>query len=353
MHTPPPLPGHIDDTADRTAFPFQAAKASRLMPVLLLIVGGVFNSLKKSHPDYEAWMSLGFGAVVICISLLATGLAMTALCSIPRYGTRGLLVPACLGLCVPLLLATIAVPNFVKAREAALQNRAERNSIKEASHELKREARDIYQSDDPIGEGIKSLDKFQAKLDTAGSRMTGTQQAVTKAAAGFLSRMKTEMQRYEVTSRPIASGELLDASSIKTRAELKKRQTQITSFLAGNAALKKFISDYKDVYRQELAKAGLSGSKQESVLKGVARSSDAQYAILLKIRDTDTEVGQAAQQMLSILERNWGSWEYSRSQDRVMFQSNTAIQEWNAVTTRLDAAAQEQTRLQQELLNRI
>ncbi len=54
-----------------------------------------------------------------CAFLLGLALGIAALCGIPKYGTKGILTKAIIGIAVPLLLILLAIPPILRAREIA------------------------------------------------------------------------------------------------------------------------------------------------------------------------------------------------------------------------------------------
>jgi hypothetical protein len=110
----PPIP----TTSSRNSFFHQAATASAWMPLVLLGVQFlVILPISSSIGDPFVRQLLGIG--MGCAMLLGLVLGIVALCGIPKYGTKGLLVKTILGIAVPVLLILLAIPPILHARDLA------------------------------------------------------------------------------------------------------------------------------------------------------------------------------------------------------------------------------------------
>jgi hypothetical protein len=76
-----------------------------------------------THNYGSEWSRLIGGIFTLLLAIAGVVSGIVALCGIPRYGFRGLLLPALTGLCLWALLFAIAVPTFLKARAKALSQR--------------------------------------------------------------------------------------------------------------------------------------------------------------------------------------------------------------------------------------
>jgi hypothetical protein len=118
---PPPVP-----SLQGKSFYHQAATASVLLLLFPFLIQFASATAMGGLPPEDRGNVEFFVAVLIGLSTL-TGivLGIIALFGIPQYGTKGILVKALCGILVPILLALLAIPVILHARELARMQAAE------------------------------------------------------------------------------------------------------------------------------------------------------------------------------------------------------------------------------------
>lgn len=115
---PPEAPGN-------TLF-HQAAKASWAAPLVLVVLGCFTNvALHNGTPDQTVQVVLFVATIALMVAGVVCGIV--ALCGVGRYGTRGLLAPAIIGLLLNLawvvLVVSVVMPAVSRARAVSAARR--------------------------------------------------------------------------------------------------------------------------------------------------------------------------------------------------------------------------------------
>lgn len=123
----------------------QMAQASWVAPLIGLVVNLV--------------LVFGLGGKSVLVSALSAlffmgggvVLGIVALCGIPRYGRRGILIPALVGIGIPVVLAILALPNLRAAQERARPHGPPEPATHSASAQLLKDDRLRFSMDIPDG----------------------------------------------------------------------------------------------------------------------------------------------------------------------------------------------------------
>jgi hypothetical protein len=123
--SPPQLPSER-----RNSIFHQAATASVFAPLIAIGVT-IFSSAARSSLDAQSQRPVSLivemaSSIIILLGLIC---AVVALFGIRHHGKKGILGKALCGIIIPLLLAAIAVPNFMAARSKAIKIRQNQMSV--------------------------------------------------------------------------------------------------------------------------------------------------------------------------------------------------------------------------------
>jgi hypothetical protein len=116
---PPKLPWER-----RNSIFHQAATASAFAPVIAIGLTA-FSTVARSSLDPQTQRPVALIVAIVSSLLILIGVicGIVALFGIRTYGKKGILAKALFGIIIPLVLAVVAIPNFMAARAKALKNR--------------------------------------------------------------------------------------------------------------------------------------------------------------------------------------------------------------------------------------
>lgn len=332
---------------DPSAFPFTAAKAAVIAPVLAIVLSKAGGAIGDSMPDSRG-LVLGFGGLSFLTMLAGALFAVIALAGIRKHGAKGLAGKGACGLMINCLLAVIFVTNFTAARDKAIAQKNEIAKYGELAEDFREEVRNELGGEGPDAEkSIQILDRMQERIHESSRNLTGDAQIMTKASAGFTGRIKEAVERYGELGAHFSIDATLDFSTVESESDLALRTKHVEDFLVGNAQLRDTMKNFAGVFREELEKAGMKGEKIDQVVAAVAKQSQSGYEFKVKIRDLDEALGKASLELLGMLEDRWGAWKYDQEQTGVDFDDDTDAGKFNALIDKVNGVAEEQTVLQE------
>ena len=114
---PPPAP---PEKKAKSFFHHAATISVWLIPVPFVIqflAAPYFQSMERT--PLGVIIRLGAAALIALSFCAEVGLGLIALCGIPKYGVKGILWKALVGVLLPMLLIAAAIPTVIHARELA------------------------------------------------------------------------------------------------------------------------------------------------------------------------------------------------------------------------------------------
>jgi len=131
------IPPEIPSKPRKNSIFHQAATASVFAP-LIAIGLTIVSSAGRTNLDPQTQRSVAFmlgiaSSIIILIGLIC---AVVALFGIRNHGKKGILGKALCGMIIPLLLAVLAIPNFMAARSQAIKNKQNQMSVDDRVRDL-------------------------------------------------------------------------------------------------------------------------------------------------------------------------------------------------------------------------
>jgi len=161
--------------------------------------------------------------------------------------------------------------------------------------------------------------------------------------------MQEAAKAYTAALKTLQDNRVLDMSNVEGKEQLAEKKDIVRGFMDSNEQFRRFSSNSANVYKEELEKAKVSESTLASEMAAFRTSSAKARTKVLAIRETDRRLGEAMLGLLSLLEENWGKWNYNPEKKKIFFGGNKTLIQYNAFMEEIGAAATEQRRIQQEL----
>lgn len=343
---PPPLPIRFEP-AEPSTFPRQAANACLAAPIIMIVLSMCMSAVLQGHRDGSGRsIALIFGAAD-CL-LVFTGVVLGILSMVlAKSGQRGAVIPrAVIGLVISGLLAAIAVPNFVRARNLALQRRQALEDLHATADEYRAQA--VASLTNSHQQPVDSQ-QLQQSLNRAANKTSGETAALLRASQLYLGRMQAYQRNYEQASRALLAGKVLGAANLQQRAQIQDRKALVLAFLNANDGFKAFLKNGESNYRKELSSSEISAEQKEAAVAGFHKTFTVQTPLLLAIRDADDRMGEAMLGVLNLFDAQWGKWRYDTQAGLVRFEDHAAVAQYNALLAEINDAATRQSTAQKQL----
>jgi len=280
-------------------------------------------------------------AIVVLMLFVAGGVTgIVAVAGTSRYGNAGLLGRGLLGSLLSVVLALVLVPTLfqVNSRVRAQQDfRTALTNLMGTASGTPNELND-------------RLAATSAALGTAAEQASGTDAAVLNASAAFFSRVQKATEPYTTAMQRLQSAKVLDFGTIRARADIESRRGLVRAFVAANEGLRKFVESGPAVFAEETAKVVLTEDQRAKLVSRFELGFGRTQPLNLKIRAADAELAGAILGVLNLLDGQWGRWRFDMRTQSVRFSDRQAAQTYQAFTRQLQAAAAEQSKLQQQMV---
>lgn len=248
---------------------------------------------------------------------------------------------------VVLLAGTAAVTTFVQrmqARNAATQSAL--HEIEDSAAAAREAMADSLEKGEATGND-EVLGRMKEQLEKSASKMSGDDAAATRAMANYLAKMQIEARGYEAALARLLEANVLNFQ-ISDRAEFEAHRQLVRDFAAANEQLTANVRNAETLARAELAAEKTSSRLTEETMAGFNQGRG-QRQMQLRIREQDRVLGEASLGALDLLEKNWGRWSRDETSGQLSFEDDATLESFNALISQIEAAADEQTKVQQEL----
>src|SRR2546421_12075243 len=129
--------------------------------------------------------------------------------------------------------------------------------------------------------------------------------------------MQEAARAYTAALKTLQDNRVLDMSNVERKEQLAEKKEIVRGFMESNEQFRSFSSNSASIYKEELEKAKVSQSTLASELAAFRTSSAKAKAKVLAIRETDRRLGEAMLGVLSLLEENWGKWNYNAEKKKI------------------------------------
>jgi hypothetical protein len=326
----------------------QAANACLAAPLLIFGLAFCLSTLTQNHRDASNRpLLLGFSFVAAGILFVGVIAGILAI-ALAKAGQRSsVLVRAGCGLLLMGLLAAIAVPNFVRARTLALQNKQALSELHAAAADLRAQTAASLTN----GEGgAVDARHLQWSLKRAAERSSGETAALLRGSQAFVTHLQSYQQAYERAAGELLAAKVLAASTLQQRAQIEDRKALVHNFVDANDAFKTFLQESESNYGKEFAALDVSSSQTEAAIAGFKKAWAAQRPLLVKIREADDQMGRAMLGVLDLFNSQWGKWRYDAAASLVRFQDRTALDQYKALMAEIKQGRTDQAAAQKDLL---
>lgn len=343
---PPPLPGSIG-SSEPNGFAQHAANAALAAPLIVFGLTFCFNAILKDHHDSSArLLHLACGLADVGLGLLGFTLGILAML-LAAPGQRASVIPrASVGLALLGLLTAIAVPNFLRARTQALEQKQALTQLHSAAADLRARAVVALTNGQFVSADSGQL---QRSLSQAAEKSSGETAALLRSTERYLQRMQSLQHAYGLAAKELKEAKVLAAETLQQRDQIQQRTMVVEKFLDANQACKDFIQHCEVNYSNQLAAGGISAAQLQAALNGFRKESAPQVPLVMSVREDDERIGQAMIGVLKLFDTQWGQWNYDATARLVRFQDRTALNQYKALLAEIRQAGTDQEATSKQL----
>jgi hypothetical protein len=234
-------------------------------------------------------------------------------------------------------------------------SRAQRNAflkqLENAAADSKQQVREAFNEENGLSpeKSAAAMERFQQELGKAEQNLSGEDARVAGATRKWLGALQDKTLAYSKLVEEIDLENTLDFTKVE-RPELATRKKNVQRMLAANNELRHAIEGAEASFESELVSADISKRMREEVLSGYRQGARRKHEMLIKVRATDAEIGDAAIQILDLMDREWGKWQFDAAQDQLSFNEDEPIKIYGEQMGRIQKASEEQIEAQRLLV---
>jgi hypothetical protein len=341
---PPPLPA-MDDPPEPNGFASFAAKACPASPFILLGFAALVFKLVPNQRDLASPL-VTIVLSGVCVVIILTGFVLGVLSLfLARRGQRARVFGCSFfGLALlTLLVVAVAVPNFVRARNQALQKNQAFTDLHSALVDNQaRTVASIYGTNSKPVNATQVQQAFARAAETS----SGDTAALLRVGQRYIQSLQSFRHAFDRAKADVNNARVLDAKTLERREQLADRKAIIQKLINANDALKTFVLQSETIYRRELADSGVARAQQEAAMAQFHKRALVQHPVLLEIRAADDRMGKAALSVLNLFEAQWGKWRYDSTVGKLRFDDAAAVSQYNALMTEFRQAGTDEMEAQ-------
>jgi hypothetical protein len=190
---------------------------------------------------------------------------------------------------------------------------------------------------------LKGMEKMRDQIAKGGSDPA-------RLIADFANDIVRVTAPYAEIAKRMQAENPFDPATIKERGDLVQRRTLGERMLKQNGVILAFLEGAEVRFRTKLEKAGLTQSSIDEGMEAFAKGFTTNLASGKRMRQLDAVVAGALIEQCNLLDAEWGKWHIENN--AIACNSNVLLAKLNALRSRVKNAAEEEARIQQELLSK-
>lgn len=286
-----------------------------------------------------------------CAGLFVASLLVAILVSLVAFyvSRRSALVA---GIAFSLLLALPIFGHSIKlitsVTDTRGQNRAAMENMLEASKNRKAEMVKELDDTGEIQDHSKLATETVQMLEDASKSMKGDEKIMMESATVIVSKVAEATKALETSLNAFIESGGADPTGLKAKSEIATRRKKLDELRTLSTNLGQVCLTAPDEVERIAKQKGLSARKAAEHKAGFAKGM--RLDLQRRLRRTDTEIFDAMNKQFDILENNWGKWK-ATAQDGIVFEEDAPLKSYNEAVVAMQKAADEQAKVQREMLS--
>ncbi len=196
--------------------------------------------------------------------------------------------------------------------------------------------------------------EFAERATAEFRNMTKNSDANTRSAAeagqAMMLELSTAGRRYNEALAAVEVAAFFDLKALATAEQIAAKRAAVQAFAEANTAMQTLLAGGADRLQRELDKRGVSAAFARGTIAGYKESSAARVAIILKIRETDAQLATTLLAFLDVAEGRHGKWTIEQDTGKVLFETEAALERYNAAINQFNTISAEQADYQKQLV---
>jgi hypothetical protein len=321
-----------------------AALASVLAPLVLIFFNMLGPEVRKEPAVNIALVGLSVLALVIGFvsSIAAFVLAR-------QHGSERVVGRAILGL---VLCAGLLGLMGVGLRHG-VQNARERQrlaaQIEESKKSLDQILEQAVQGQDVGQQGTDNLARMGTLFRKQAETLQGHDRDIMISLADVTDTATRVMQARDAATRPFLEGGGISPENLVSRQAVTDRAAQAETARASFAQYEASMNALPSQLQKALESRGVPADQVAKATKTYADSLG--LPLVAEFCRVEQEFLAAAVDLLQLLESSFGRWSFDKASESIEFQDAQLVDPYNALIGRIQAAAKEETEVQQRILD--
>ncbi len=200
-----------------------------------------------------------------------------------------------------------------------------------------------------VSGGAQLAQERAAQLDRAARAVSDSTAAVLRVQADFVRDFGALVAELESCMQAFESAGGADPVTIRTRQDLALRRTTLRHTAHANREVYQFALSMPRELRARLDAASIEPDVAHRVIQGFEASNNTRQ--LVELRAQSARVLKGVDDVLSLLDEQWGRWRVAPEDSAVEFIEPAAADRYNALLAAVDDAARREAAMQARMLS--
>lgn len=337
----------MQDKKNPESFAQQAVRASMYTPVIFFVVAVFSNSISKDSPFSGVMIG------IILLLILAAGIifSIIGLTASSKNASAGMKKRATIALlingCILFIVLFIAIPNIQSVRRSDIE--VEVRELAEKALEERIELDELVAKGEDIGDkSVGVLENSIERINKISENSSSTKAEFLKAVAESMEDLKEPLGKYNSSFSAFAKAGGIDVAEIQSVDDIEERLTLLKAFEKANEELDFFQQSLESRLRIKLS-AVRQKDELEKLIQGWRQGF--RPALIRKTRDADRRLIKNYRSALELYSNHWGKWSYDKESGMILTDDESVINGHNRAMEAINHIADEQEKLQKEILS--
>jgi hypothetical protein len=199
-------------------------------------------------------------------------------------------------------------------------------------------------------QSVALAERASDQLGKLAETSVGHQRDLATASKAYMDHMLAVKRRYDDAIANLGGEDFWKLASLADPEALAARRQTVRAFMQANEQLSALQDEAGTAFRRELTTRGANERDIADAMASYKKSAGPRLPWLVKIRETDAQIGQAMLDFLDFAEANRGKWHKNESDGKIVFDATDAPATYREILARVNEASTAQAEYQKQLL---
>jgi len=225
----------------------------------------------------------------------------------------------------------------LQEREAALRQ------MRDTEKKLMTDARkNLTSGTASLDSTLQDFNRLAQQFGSMAKNFEGNDKQTMLATQDMAKTMDGLMQKYTAAKEALAKDGFIDAMSINTREDLKRRRELAKTFSYANQQVADYYKNAAATYRDLLRKYNVSDGYADKAIESFTKAAN--INLVLQIMQTEADVMTQVNIIYGIYDREWGKWKVN-ADGLIEFQNSQAVTDYTNANNAINALAAKEEEL--------